>query len=680
MSIQLPDEAHYRTLLDQSSDPIFSFCPEIRYSYVNRAFAQSFNRAPEQIIGCSPHDIFPPDEAAKRVDGISGIFEKGLERVFEVRVPTEHEDRFLITTAKPLLNAAGVVVSVICISKDITERKRSENELRSTMARLDASLQALRESEEAAQAANRAKSEFLANMSHEIRTPMNGVVGMVEVLETTDLTGEQRRMLGTIRSSSMALVEILNDILDYSKMEAGMLRLECLSTDVRAVCADVQQLMLPVAQSKGVALALQIEAEFPPWITIDPTRLRQILLNLVGNAVKFTSSSAAKPGLVVMNVERGALGDGCDSLRLRVRDNGIGIDAQDLPKLFQPFTQANEGTARQFGGTGLGLSICRRLVDLMQGTLGVTSTVGNGSEFTVELALVPAQKTESPAPAPEISPVPLQLVREAPSVEQAYAAAQLVLLAEDNPINCEVLLAQLQLLGYAAEVAANGAIALEMWRSGRYAMLLTDCHMPIMDGFELTAHIRHQETSGLRIPIIAVTANVLQGEARRCSAQGMDDYLAKPLRLSELDAVMRKWLPLPSSPGNRAKLGVVPSAALSGEDTLWDPALLVQLLGDNPAMQRRLLELFLQVSERQMVALDEAFRQSNLVEVQNAAHKLKSSARSVGSQPLGDVCSLLEEVARAGDAEPCQHLLARLETTLVLVRGAIERFLADQSG
>jgi PAS domain S-box-containing protein len=530
----------HRVLLDESSDPIFSFYPDGRYSYVNAAFARSFEKTPADIIEKTVWDVFPKDEADKRFNGIRAIFESGLEKSFEVRVPTPTGDLFMITTVKPILDAQQHVVSVICISKDITERKRAE---------------------QAAHAANRAKSEFLANMSHEIRTPMNGVIGMVDILQRTELQPAQQRMLGTIHDSSLALLQIINDILDFSKIEAGKLTLESVPLQLDALVQGVAQLMGTAANAKAIELSVQVSPELAPWVLGDPNRLRQVLINLLGNAIKFTAHPSAR---VTLHVEPCALINAGLGVRLRVTDNGIGMTPAVVANLFQPFTQADESTSRKFGGTGLGLSITQRLVELMQGHITVHSTPGEGSEFSVELPLPPCEAGQPQTDtAPDWRAPARQMRQDKPqradtdndtgtdlTVAQALAHGRLILLAEDNEINCEVIQEQLHLLGYACEVARDGALALGMWQSGqatgspRYALLLTDCHMPNLDGFGLTDAIRAAEPAGTRLPIIAITANAMQGEAQRCRERGMDDYLSKPLRMGELAPLLTKWLPL----------------------------------------------------------------------------------------------------------------------------------------
>jgi CheY-like chemotaxis protein/nitrogen-specific signal transduction histidine kinase len=391
---------------------------------------------------------------------------------------------------------------------DITRRKDAEAALKAAM--------------DVAEHATSSKSQFLANMCHEIRTPMNGVLGMIDLLGDTSLADDQRRLLGRCRTSSVALLTILNDILDFSKIEAGKLDLERTPVALRAVIEDVCASLAPQATARNVRIAVRVDDALPPAIVGDAVRLRQILLNLVGNAVKFTTNGA-------VDVE--ARVDGA-MLLLRVRDTGIGIPAEALAHLFHPFEQADAATTRKFGGTGLGLSIVKRLAELMGGDVACESTPGVGSRFTVVLPLEAATLAQ----------------HEAPRARRAPPPGLRALLAEDHPINREVIGAQLAKLGWSCDFAEDGEAAWARLRDdaqrARYAVLVTDCHMPNLDGHGLVERLRaHERARSLaRLPVLALTANALHGERERCLASGMDAYLSKPFQVDDLADALAELL------------------------------------------------------------------------------------------------------------------------------------------
>ncbi len=611
-------------------------------------------------------------DALAHPDDVLPYRQKLMAHMKDARVPFEtiirmrHKNgqwRWILSRGRATRDASGRAIRVSGTHSDITERKRIED---------------------AAQSANQAKSEFLANMSHEIRTPMNGVIGMVDILQQTQMAPEQQRMLSTIANSSQTLLHILNDILDYSKIEAGKLAVERIPTPLREVAGSVLQLMHGPASAKNIALQLTVDPELPVSIYSDPTRLRQVLLNLIGNAIKFTLAEPGKSASVTLTLEPSTLADNQAAvLLLRVRDSGIGMSAAEVEKLFAPFTQADASTARQFGGTGLGLSISHRLVALMGGQINVQSTPGVGSEFTVVL---PLQEARMAAKASELTDRRLQVRANVPSADEAAKRGQLILLAEDNETNRDVLREQLRLLGYCAEMAEDGRVALEKWRSGRYALLLTDCHMPHMDGIELTATIRGSEAPGQRLPIIAITANAMQGESQRCLEAGMDDYLSKPLRLQELAPMLEKWLPLPIEPENASDLPEntpesVATPALpkgsSGTFDIWNSDTLSQLVGNNHGMHQRLLERFLIKAREQVASIEAAALAGDAHKAGTVAHMLKSAARTVGVLALGELCQQIETAGHAGDAPACTALAQGLAQALALSQRAILQHLAQ---
>lgn len=388
---------------------------------------------------------------------------------------------------------------------------------------------------EEALAANQAKSDFLATMTHEIRTPMIGMLGMVEILSHSPLDGDQKRALGVIQSSAQSLLGIIGDILDFSKIEAGRLVLEPQVVSLRNIVEDAFSTFAAAAAGKGLELTCELDSRIAAAHRVDPVRFREIISNFLSNSLKFTLMGGVSLHAVVLE-DIGAR----QTLAFRVKDTGIGVSAENQKRLFQPFVQAESNTTRRFGGSGLGLSICLRLAQMMGGSITMESAEGVGTT----MSFVAPFPVESPPPADAPASTAWEPV-EPPSREAALAAGRLLLLVEDHPTNRLVLKRQLHLAGYQTDTAEDGLQALEAMQHCRYGLVLTDIHMPRMDGYELALEIRNREARGgqARLPVLALTANAVKGELDRCLAAGMDDCIIKPVGIPELAEKLRQWLP-----------------------------------------------------------------------------------------------------------------------------------------
>ena len=512
----------------------------------------------------------------------------------------------------------------------------------------------LEESNRQLQGANLAKSNFLSMMSHEIRTPMNGVLGMLELLSLSSLDGNQRNTLEIVRESGKSLLRIIDDILDFSKIEAGKLEIRPEPASVERIVANVVAIYAGNASSKGLALISQVDPRITPAIIVDPLRLGQILNNLVNNAIKFTSH-----GRVEIRAELLERREACDVVRFSVIDTGIGISPEGRAALFQPFVQADKSITRTFGGTGLGLSIADRLAKMMGGSMAVESEPGQGTTMSLTLPLPFADPAQLAAAKVREKPVE-RLVgnrREPPAPEDAEREGTLVLVVDDHPINRLVLMRQVGMLGYAHEAAANGAEALEMWKSGRYGLVITDVNMPVMDGYDLTRNIRAMERrmGRGRIPVIACTANALKGEAENCFAAGMDDYVAKPVELATLLVKLDQWLPLP---------GVTAAAALpeqpADRETAIDRSALAPVSGGDAQVEREIYAQFVQANDKDVELFRRGMQSGDAELLSHAAHRIKGASRTVGANMLAEVATRLEAAARALDWEALRAGEARL--------------------
>ena len=778
-------EEEIRAIVDNLTDGVITIDRQGIVRSTNPALARILGYAADEVVGRNVSLLMPEPTRGEHDGYLERYLQGGEAHVIGIgrEVVGCHKDGrpvpLELSVNEYTIRGEHYFIGTL---RDISERKRFIAEL--TRARADA------------EQANRAKSAFLATMSHEIRTPMNGVIGMVELLTHSRLSEHQADLLQTINESAATLLGLIDDILDFSKIEAGRLDIERVPVSVANLVEGLANSLITVALRRGVDLLLFIAPDIPERVLADDVRLRQVLYNLVGNAIKFSAGRPGRRGRVALRAEIAVAAP--LSLRFSITDNGIGMAPEAIEQLFTPFTQAEVSTTRRFGGTGLGLAICQRLVTLMQGEIVVNSTPGHGSTFTVTLPFglaepqplrsllrldaihcvlvaghdlaaadlaaylaaagaqvqVAADLDEAARRAIGLaSPVivcdaghdasPLAALRTAfaaqpgaryliltrgqgrrahieapdavsldgdglrrqallravaiaagqaspeiiqdpgddfadddavaPSIAEARASGRLILVAEDDEINQKVILRQLALLGHAAEIAGTGSEALRLWRDGDYALLLTDLHMPEMDGYTLAATIRREEAGGQRMPILALTANALRGEASRARAVGMDEYLTKPVQLSQLGSALEKWLPGTPTKTQPAAALATAVAPAGGDPALVDVSVLTRLLGDDQGTLRRLLAIYLSSLRSADEELRAAFAANDVRAIGNIAHRLKSASRSVGALALGDLCAEMENACRAGDpvaiAEGSSGLLAAL--------GAVDGCIAE---
>lgn len=795
-----------RAAVEHAGDAIGISDVRGRPIFVNQAFQRLFE-----------YDV----HSLRRVGGATGLFaDRAFARAAATAAlrgePYEGETEVRTRSGKtiPVIFRSGIirddsgaVIGLVGVYTDIAERKRAETLLAEHAKRLEATNLELEKAIERAnrmayeaEAANRAKSAFLANMSHEIRTPLNGVIGMTELLLGTKLTEEQREFAEIVRSSADALLSVINDILDFSKIEAGKIDLERIEFDLRTTVEDVADVLAHRAHQKGLEMIVLIQHDVPQRLKGDPGRLRQVLLNLLGNAVKFTDH-----GEVVIRTRGGQIRDNQVEVHFEVADTGVGIAPEVIPSLFKPFTQADSSITRRFGGTGLGLAISKQLVNLMGGDISVESELGRGTTFRfwIPFELVPAptadkvqpqdvlkglrilvvddsptnrevfrsflknwgcivEETGDPRQAlsmlqdaaasgkpfqvvlldymmpgmdgaavadaikqnPETAKAHLVLLTSSPqrgdaararsvgiaayltkpvkqrllrdcllelvhpdrqtdkqqepplvtshSIREKKRTTKKILLVEDNPINQKVAIRMLERLGYHCDCASNGREAVAAVLSSRYDLVLMDCQMPEMDGFAATRAIREKEPAGCHTPIVALTALAMKGDAERCQEAGMDDYLAKPIEMTELNRVLTQWL------GDSDETVKVPLPTAS-VDVPVDLARLQEVCDGDLELERELIQTFDEDSKERIVEMATLVKNQDAAALRITAHALKGASANMGAKRMRELSASLEQMASSGNLDQAESVLEKLKRAQEETHAVFLDYLASRS-
>lgn len=812
-------EHRFETLLDMAPNAIIIAHSSGSIQLVNKQASNLFGLSVTELQNMNVDELLPVEDRER-----NRLRREEFIRSKAAHISSTDDDlygqkgngeKFPIEVALSPVNI-GDEVMIMCIIRDVTKQKTALTELSESTRKLQelneelqlerASLEKrvnqrtkeLEREKQRAEEANKAKSLFLATMSHEIRTPMNGVIGTIDVLRQSSLRPKQMEHVEIIKDSAYSLLTVIDDILDFSKIEAGRIELEQEPVVLSYLADSTCSAMLPIAKRKNVQLRFFRDPHLPGAIMSDAVRLRQIIINLVGNAIKFSGGDNTQ-GMVDVRFELA----GNNALCIRVSDNGIGMTEEAIQQVFEPFTQADTSTTRRFGGTGLGLPITKRIVELMHGKLNLESQPGAGTRFEIVLPAKPAtdaghheaieqltnyrcyllckdmsvfsdwsnclrhagasvtqiasiktlnlaqMEANAVASSPNVLIAvddhahidtyqeivsqasdralhrlvlvrPLEdqtisvenevftIIGRHPNLnstfqyvvsailgdvdhllddlednkesqktitrEEAEQTGRMILVAEDNDINQKVIKNQLDLLGYACDIASNGEEALKLWSTNHYSLLLTDLHMPVLDGYELTAAIRRQESNGSkRLPILAFTANATKGERKACIDSGMNDYLPKPVPLENLQQKLTRWTnnaePASDTSANNAHGGN--GVAPVPEKPILDVSVLEKLVGDNQATIREFLQDYRQSSQKSAADIATACKNCDWQQVGALAHALKSSSRSVGALMLGEICADLESAGKNQDEQRINELMSGFRQSLSAVVDSI---------
>lgn len=622
------NEEKYRNIITNMNLGLLEVSNDEIIQYANNSFCEMSGYELDELMGKNATALFVKGENLEDIESKNELRSKGISDAYELAVKDKRGNvRWWLVSGAPRFNDAGDIVGSIGIHLDITTQKQLEIDLH--------------DARDAAEQSLEAQENFLANMSHEIRTPMNAIIGMANQLQKSELSKEQRFYLSVISKAADHLLIVINDILDISKIEAGMLKLENIAFYPEDVISNCMQVMMYKAEEKGLLFEKQFEGEKDLVLLGDPYRITQILLNLISNAIKFTEK-----GIVKISYRFTTPVKGYRKMILIVEDTGIGMDEEYLSSLFIKFTQEDTTVARKFGGTGLGMSISKQLVEIMDGTIEVQSKKNEGTKVTIHIPLPLGSKEDIPDKSDRV-------------LDASLLRSRKILLVEDNEMNRLVAGVVLKKFDVIIKEVENGEEALKelQLHPDYYDVILMDVQMPVMNGLEATSKIRNELK--LDIPIIALTANAIKGENEKCFQHGMNDYISKPFEEADLINTIAKWIHQKAKPDR-----VVPKQ-IEVSDALYNLAQLENISAGNVAFIQKMIDLFMASLPKELAVLNQAFQEKDFVTLKKVAHKIKPSIDNMGILSLHSVVREIEmyqpEIA---DVDKLENNVSLLDSTI----------------
>lgn len=656
------EKAHSEALeAKQFAELITKIIPDLIFiknerSEIVNANPAFLNLYPEEIrgnaIGKTGYEHFPVHEVATFMEADKHAFERGSCQTYEDITPHDGQTRKMYTTKIKFFDRYGNPF-LLGISRDVTdivaareEAERINRQMQDYTDKLEIARMDAVDAKERAEEADRTKSEFLANMSHELRTPMNGIIGMTDMLDETDATSEQKEYIDVLRNSAKSLLLIVNDILDLSKIESGNMVLEKDPFALKTSIHTTADFFKSMASKRGLVLSTYVDEDLPDFIEGDEGRFVQILRNLIGNAVKFTDAGEIRIEAKYKD----------DSLLISVKDTGIGIPEDQIKKVFDKFNQANNTSSRKYGGTGLGLSITKQLVELMGGEIWVESLLKKGTTFWIQMPIIPREDIKNIVS--KLSPAHSHSRPSSHHVEYSYNKNARILIAEDHPTNQFLIKKLMHKFGFkSVETAENGEEAVQLHTVNEYDLILMDCQMPEMDGYEATKRIRTMQNGDKRIPIIAMTANAMVGDREKCLAHGMDDYISKPIDPKKLMEILSFWIPT----CEQEKIVPYPyehePQQSKQEYVVLNFAHLESFTDGDIEMEEELFKLFLKESDISLNKLRHFCECGSNSEWKEAAHKYKGAAANLGAETLSAMCFWAEKGHEENSIQKQKYLM-----------------------